>query len=179
LQKKKVIIFGLGGVGGYEAILFSRMGIGHLTGVDPDVFEISNINRQMLATSRVIGKAKAKVAEEVVTDIHPYLSTNFLQKRVDEDNVKELIQGHDIVVEAVDDMLSRVIIHRAARELGIPSVGMSGSPPTRGFVSTFFPNGISYEEALNVSVIDSILTDEKSKETNCGCKEKKKSMVFG
>ena len=45
-----------------------------------DVFEISNINRQMLATSRVIGKAKAKVAEEVVTDIHPYLSTNFLQK---------------------------------------------------------------------------------------------------
>jgi tRNA A37 threonylcarbamoyladenosine dehydratase len=41
------------------------MGIGHLTGVDPDVFEISNINRQMLATSRVIGKAKAKVAEEV------------------------------------------------------------------------------------------------------------------
>jgi molybdopterin/thiamine biosynthesis adenylyltransferase len=119
------------------------MGIGHLTGVDPDVFEISNINRQMLATSRVIGKAKAKVAEEVVTDIHPYLSTNFLQKkRVDEDNVKELIQGHDIVVEAVDDMLSRVIIHRAARELGIPSVGMSGSPPTRGFVSTFFPNGI-------------------------------------
>jgi tRNA A37 threonylcarbamoyladenosine dehydratase len=90
LQKKKVIIFGLGGVGGYEAILFSRMGIGHLTGVDPDVFEISNINRQMLATSRVIGKAKAKVAEEVVTDIHPYLSTNFLQKRVDEDNVKRI-----------------------------------------------------------------------------------------
>lgn len=74
LQKKKVIIFGLGGVGGYEAILFSRMGIGHLTSVDPDVFKISNINRQMLASSRAIGKAK-------VTDIHPYLSTNFLQKR--------------------------------------------------------------------------------------------------
>jgi tRNA A37 threonylcarbamoyladenosine dehydratase len=63
-KKKKVIIFGLGGVGGYEAILFffffSRMGIGHLTGVDPDVFEISNINRQMLATSRVIGKKQKR-----------------------------------------------------------------------------------------------------------------------
>jgi tRNA A37 threonylcarbamoyladenosine dehydratase len=157
LQKKKVIIFGLGGVGGYEAILFSRMGIGHLTGVDPDVFEISNINRQMLATSRVIGKAKAKVAEEVGQTSIRISQQIFYKKKVDEDNVKELIQGHDIVVEAVDDMLSRVIIHRAARELGIPSVGMSGSPPTRGFVSTFFPNGISYEEALNVSVIDSIL----------------------
>jgi molybdopterin/thiamine biosynthesis adenylyltransferase len=90
-----------------------------------------------------------------------------------------LIQGHDIVVEAVDDMLSRVIIHRAARELGIPSVGMSGSPPTRGFVSTFFPNGISYEEALNVSVIDSILTDEKVRKQIADVKKKKKSMVFG
>lgn len=173
LQQKKVIIFGLGGVGGYEAILFSRMGIGHLTGVDPDVFEISNINRQMLASSRVIGKAKAKVAEEVVTDIHPYLSTNFLQKRVDVDNVKGLIQEHDIVIEAVDDMPSRVIIHRAARELGIPSVGMSGSPPTRGFVSTFFPNGISYEEALNVSVIDSTLTDENVRKQIADMKKKR------
>jgi tRNA A37 threonylcarbamoyladenosine dehydratase len=81
-KKKKKIIFGLGGVGGYEAILFFTYGDwASLTGVDPDVFEISNINRQMLATSRVIGKAKAKVAEEVVTDIHPYLSTNFLQKK--------------------------------------------------------------------------------------------------
>ncbi|PFF16864.1 molybdopterin biosynthesis protein MoeB, partial [Bacillus anthracis] len=78
----------------------------------------------------------AKVAEQVVKDIHPYISTNFIQTRVDEDNVSELIKGHDIVVEAVDDMPSRVIIHRTARELGIPSVGMSGSPPTRGFVST-------------------------------------------
>jgi molybdopterin/thiamine biosynthesis adenylyltransferase len=163
-----------------KQFFFSRMGIGHLTGVDPDVFEISNINRQMLATSRVIGKAKAKVAEES-GDRHPSVSLNKFstKKRVDEDNVKELIQGHDIVVEAVDDMLSRVIIHRAARELGIPSVGMSGSPPTRGFVSTFFPNGISYEEALNVSVIDSILTDEKVRKQIADVKKKKKSMVFG
>lgn len=161
LRNKKVIIFGLGGVGGYEAILFSRMGIGHITGVDPDEFEVSNINRQMLALSSVIGEPKAKVAEQVVKDIHPYISTNFIQTRVDEDNVIELIKGHDIVVEAVDDMPSRVIIHRTARELGIPSVGMSGSPPTRGFVSTFFPTGIPYEEALNISSVGCKLTNQE------------------
>ncbi|OAJ74606.1 hypothetical protein AYJ08_08210 [Brevibacillus sp. SKDU10] len=46
---------------------------------------------------------------------------------MDEDNVLELMKGHDLAIEAVDDMPSRVIIHRTARELGIPSVGMSGS----------------------------------------------------
>ena len=80
----------------------------------------------MLALSSVVGKPKAKVAEQVVKDIYPYISTNFIQTKVDEDNVVELMKGHDIVVEAVDDMPSRVIIHRTARELGIPSVGMSG-----------------------------------------------------
>lgn len=159
LRNAKVIIFGLGGVGGYEAILFARMGVGHISGVDPDEFEISNINRQMLAQSSVIGEPKAKVAENAVKDIHPYISTNFQQMKVDEDNVAELIKGHDIVIEAVDDMPSRVIIHRTARELCIPSVGMSGSPPTRGFVSTFFPTGIPYEEAMNVSIVGQKLTD--------------------
>ncbi|QDX95402.1 molybdopterin biosynthesis protein MoeB [Brevibacillus laterosporus] len=160
LRNAKVIIFGLGGVGGYEVILCARMGLGHITGVDPDEFEVSNINRQMLATSSVIGQSKAAVAEKVATDIHPYISSTFIQASVDEDNVEELMKGHDIVIEAVDDMPSRVIIHRTARELGIPSVGMSGSPPTRGFVSSFFPDGIPYEEALNIPGMGQKLTDQ-------------------
>ncbi|HET7831364.1 MAG TPA: ThiF family adenylyltransferase [Gallionella sp.] len=159
LKKARVIIFGLGGVGGYEAVLCARMGIGHVTGVDPDEFEISNINRQMLASSRQVGKPKARAAEEIITDINPYMSVNFVQDRVDEHNVADLIRGHDIVMEAVDDMPSRVIIHRTARELNIPSVGMSGSPPTRGFVSTFFPQGIPYEQALNLPGMGEKLTD--------------------
>lgn len=159
LKKSKVIIFGLGGVGGVQAILCARMGIGHITGVDPDEFEISNINRQMLASTSVLGKAKAHVADEVVKDIYPYISTRFIQTVVDEDNVIDLMQGHDIVIEAVDDMPSRVIIHRTARELGIPSVGMSGSPPNRGFVSSFLPDGVHYEDILNLPGKGSKLTD--------------------
>lgn len=164
LRKAKVIIFGLGGVGGYEAILCARMGIGHISGVDPDEFEISNINRQMLALSSVVDQPKAKVAENVVRDINPFITTKFIQAKVDEDNVEELIKGHDIVIEAVDDMPSRVIIHRTARELCIPSVGMSGSPPTRGFVSSFFPNGVPYEEVLNVCKVGQKLTDPEMRE---------------
>ncbi len=159
LRNARVIVFGLGGVGGYEAILCARMGIGHVTGVDPDEFEISNINRQMLASSRQIGRSKARVAEDTVRDIHPFMSLKFIQDRVDEDNAVRLIRDHDIVLEAVDDMPSRVIIHRTARELNIPSVGMSGSPPTRGFVSSFFPDGVPYEKALNLPGMGEKLTN--------------------
>ena len=159
LRNARVIIFGLGGVGGYEAILCARMGIGHVTGVDPDSFEISNINRQMLASSSRVGQPKAAVAQAVVSDINPHISVRFVSDTVDEHNVTDLIRGHDIVLEAVDDMPSRVIIHRTARELGIPSVGMSGSPPTRGFVGSFFPDGIPYEKALNLPGLGEKLTD--------------------
>lgn len=160
LKESKVIIFGLGGVGGVQAILCARMGIGHVTGIDPDEFEISNINRQMLASTSVVGKAKARVGEETVKDINPYISTRFIQTSVNEENVVDLIKNHDVVIEAVDDMPSRVIIHRTARELGIPSVGMSGSPPNRGFVSSFFPDGVHYEDILNLPGKGIKLTNE-------------------
>ncbi|WP_017718275.1 HesA/MoeB/ThiF family protein [Kamptonema formosum] len=159
LKDAKVIIFGLGGVGGFEAILCARMGIGQITVADPDEFEISNINRQMLASVRGLNRPKAKVAEEVLADINPYLSCRCVRAQVDEENVVDLIEGHDLVMEAVDDMPSRVIVHRTARELGIPSVGMSGSPPTRGFVSSFFPDGIAYEVALNLPGVGEKLTN--------------------
>lgn len=159
LRNARVVIFGLGGVGGFEAILCARMGIGHITGIDPDEFEISNINRQMLASASREGQPKAKVAQDVVTDINPYLSVKFIQDKVDEHNVVEMMRGHNIALEAVDDMPSRVIIHRTARELGIPSVGMSGSPPTRGFVGSFFPDGIPYEQALNLPGLGEKLTN--------------------
>ncbi|SFW98476.1 ThiF family protein [Thermoactinomyces sp. DSM 45891] len=163
LKEAKVVIFGLGGVGGVQAILCARMGIGHITGVDADEFEVSNMNRQMLASTSVLGEAKAKVAEKAVKDINPYISTRFVQTMVDEENVIDLIKGHDVVIEAVDDMPSRVIIHRTARELGVPSVGMSGSPPNRGFVSSFFPDGVHYEDILNLPGKGVKLTDESAR----------------
>lgn len=159
LRDSKVVIFGLGGVGGVQAILCARMGVGHVTGVDPDEFEISNLNRQMVATVPNLGKDKAAAAEEAVKAINPYLSTRFVKASVDEDNAVSLIEGADVVVEAVDDMPSRVIIHRTARQLGIPSVGMSGSPPNRGFVGSFFPDGVAYEDVLNLPGKDEKLTD--------------------
>ncbi len=159
LRQSKVIIFGLGGVGGLEAILCARTGIGHISGVDPDIFEISNINRQMLATTKTVDHYKSEMTEAHLKEINPHLTTHFHSVRVDESNVLELMTGHDLVLEALDDMPSRVIVHRAAKSLGLPSISMSGSPPHRGFVSTFLPEGIAYEDALNIPVKGKSITD--------------------
>lgn len=159
LQNSKVIIFGLGGVGGMEAILCARSGIGSITGVDPDQFEISNLNRQMLAFTSTINQAKSEVTEKYLKDINPFLQTQFHCMKVTEDNVHELIQEHHLVLEALDDMPSRIIVHRAARMWGIPSIAMSGSPPHRGFVASFFPDSIDYETALSIPTAGKRMTD--------------------
>ncbi len=164
LRDSKVIIFGLGGVGGMESILCARSGIGHISGVDPDIFETSNINRQMLAMVSSLHQPKSTVTEAHLKDINPELSTSFHSVRVTEANVHALVEGHHLVLEALDDMPSRIVVHRAAQALGIPSISMSGSPPHRGFVSTFLPDGISYEAALNIktqgkTISDPVVTD--------------------
>lgn len=102
LRTAKVVICGLGGVGGYEAILCARMGVGHLTCIDKDTFDISNINRQMLASTIVLGQPKARVAEKVLKEINPFMEVKVIQAAVDEDNAVDLIKGHDVVMEAVD-----------------------------------------------------------------------------
>lgn len=173
LKNSKVIIFGLGGVGGLEAILCARSGIGHISGVDPDTFELSNTNRQMLAMSSTMNEYKSTVTEKHLKDINPFLTSNFHNTRVTEDNVNDLMQNHDLVLEALDDMPSRIVVHRAARALGIPSISMSGSPPHRGFVSSFFPNGISYEYALNIQTQGKAISDPDTTEFIQNIKKKR------
>jgi molybdopterin/thiamine biosynthesis adenylyltransferase len=155
----KVIILGLGGVGGAIAMLCVRSGIGSISGVDPDTFEVSNLNRQAFATIESLGQSKSETAKKCLLEINPHLNVCFTYAAINEDNAEELLKGHDVVIEALDDMPSRIIAHRAARKLGIPSIAMSGSPPHRGFVSTFLPEGIDYETALNLPTIGKSMQD--------------------
>lgn len=134
LRNAKVIIFGLGGVGGYEVILCARMGLGHITGVDPDEFEVSNINRQMLSFVSRIGSNKAETAAELLQDINPSINIHVTQDFVTEQNAIDLLNNTDVIVDATDDLVARVIIHRAAATLGIPSIWIAVTPPFRGGV---------------------------------------------
>lgn len=159
LRDAKVIILGLGGVGGAIASLCARSGVGSISGVDPDRFELSNLNRQAFATIESLGKPKSETAEKCLLEINPHLHLCFTFAAIDEENAEALLKDHDVVIEALDDMPSRIIAHRAARKLGIPSIAMSGSPPHRGFVSTFLPHGIDYETALNLPTLGKSMQD--------------------
>ena len=80
LASKKVILFGLGGVGSYTAEALARAGIGKLTIVDNDTVSVTNINRQLCALHSTVGKPKVEVVKERILDINPLCEVTALQK---------------------------------------------------------------------------------------------------
>jgi len=148
LRNSRVTIVGVGGVGGIAAIQCARMGIGTMHIIENDEFEASNLNRQMLSFVSRLGHPKAKVAEEMVKDINPSARITTSQEWITEENADRLLDGSDIVIDATDNLVTRVIIHRAAYRLGIPSVWIAVTPPFRGGVMTFTPDAEPYEVVL-------------------------------
>lgn len=148
LNKARVTVVGAGGVGGIALIQLARMGVGSIHVIDRDQFEASNINRQMLSSVSRLGEDKAVVAGEVLRDINPDIRLRVTQAFVGEDNAADLLADCDVVIDATDNLVSRVIIHRAAAELGIPSVWIAVTPPFRGGVMSLTPDSMPYELVL-------------------------------
>lgn len=160
LKRAAVTIVGAGGVGGQASIQCARLGVGRIRVIDKDVFEYSNLNRQMLSSLANIGQPKALAAREALSAINPDIAVEGIESWVTEDNARDLLAGCDVVIDCTDDLVSRVIIHRTARELGIPSVWIAVTPPFRGAVMTLLPGGVPYEEALNIPSLGRPLTPE-------------------
>lgn len=140
------------------------MGVGAIHVIDRDQFEASNINRQMLSSVSKLGIEKAEVAGEVLRDINPDIAVRVTQSFVTEDNAAELLADCDVVVDATDNLVSRVIIHRAAAKLGIPSVWIAVTPPFRGGVMSLTPTSMPYELVLRHPSYQKPLTPEVRKQ---------------
>lgn len=148
LRNARVTVVGAGGVGGITLIQLARMGVGAIHVIDRDQFEASNINRQMLSSVSRLGADKAAVAGDVLRDINPEIALRVTKEFVTEDNAEELLAGCDVVVDATDNLVSRVIVHRTAAKLGIPSVWIAVTPPFRGGVMSLTPDSMPYELVL-------------------------------
>ncbi len=122
LRKRKVVVVGCGGLGGHIIEMLARLGIGHLTVIDGDVFEPSNLNRQLLSTPDNLGKPKAAEAEKRVRLINPDIKVAAREAFVTEDNARELLEGHDVICDALDNVSSRKIVAKAAEDLNTPMV---------------------------------------------------------
>lgn len=106
LTRARVILFGVGGVGGWCAEALVRSGIGHLTLVDPDCVDVTNINRQLPATTRTVGCPKVDVLRERLLEINPLCDVTALQERYTLGADFQLA-GYDVIIDAIDSLTDK------------------------------------------------------------------------
>lgn len=122
LLAKKVFVAGCGGLGGHIIDMLLRVGVGGMVAADGDVFEVSNLNRQLLSDMTVIGKNKAAVAKAYARRINPDVDFVAIEDFIDDRNVKDMIRGCDIVMDALDNIPARRRLAGACEAAGIPYV---------------------------------------------------------
>ncbi len=120
LKEAVVFIAGAGGLGSSAALYLAAAGVGTLRIVDDDTVELSNLNRQILHGDADIGKKKVASAAGTLQKLNPTVKLECLPETISASNVKRLVQGADGVVDAMDNLATRILLNRAALELCIP-----------------------------------------------------------
>ena len=122
LKEKSVCIVGCGGLGGGVIEALARMGVGHMTLVDGDCFDVTNLNRQVFSNEKNIGCPKAREAARQIGEINSEIDVKACDVMLDGDNAVRLVKEHDVVVDALDNISARRILEEACEEEGIPLV---------------------------------------------------------
>ncbi|MDR2544726.1 MAG: HesA/MoeB/ThiF family protein [Methanobrevibacter sp.] len=162
-KNAEITVIGTGGIGGATLEMLARQGVGKLNFVDKDVFDLSNLNRQVMSSLDGLGRDKTLVTKEELRKINPYVETNRINQEVNEDNVEEIIEGSDILIDAVDNLITRVILTRAANKLNIPYIH-GAIHGTAGQITTFTNDTPNYEELFKFPSIGKELDDKVKKD---------------
>lgn len=148
LKQKRVLVVGCGGLGGHIIDQLARIGIGAIRAVDADVFEKSNLNRQLLCNMAQLGSSKANAAAAHIARINPDTAVEAIDEFLTESNAAALIDGCDMVMDALDNIPSRRVLAAACSKAGIPYVygAISGwvaqaaiSLPQENLIEKLFP----------------------------------------
>ena len=128
LKKSRVAIFGVGGVGGYVCEALARSGVGTFDLIDDDKVCLTNLNRQIIATRKTVGKYKVEVMKERILDINPDAKVNihqcfFLPENADEFSFNE----YDYIVDAVDTVTAKIEIIMQAKKQEVPVISSMGA----------------------------------------------------
>lgn len=122
LRGKTVAVIGCGGLGGYLIEYLARIGVGSIRCVDGDVFEESNLNRQLLSTVSNLGCSKAEAAGTRIRAINPDVLAESYPVFLQEANARDLIRGCDAVLDALDNIEARRILAKACAEENVPYI---------------------------------------------------------
>jgi molybdopterin/thiamine biosynthesis adenylyltransferase len=139
LLNSTVAVVGCGGLGGNIIEMLARLGIGNLTVIDGDIFNDSNLNRQLLCTANSIGKGKAEIAAARIKQINSSINTIYYSHFVNSENIDGFLQGSDIVVDALDNIPARLGLQKSCNRLKIPLIH-GAINNFYGQVSTILPN---------------------------------------
>ncbi len=128
LQNARVAVFGIGGVGGYVVEALSRSGVGHLDLIDNDKVSLSNLNRQIIATHKTIGKYKVDVMKERILDINPQAQIQTFQTFYlpETKNLFDFTK-YDYVVDAIDTVAGKIQLISQAKEAGTKIISCMGA----------------------------------------------------
>ncbi len=154
LNESRVCVVGCGGLGGYIIEMLARIGVGHITAIDGDVFDETNLNRQLLSNTKNIGLSKAEEAKKRMELVNPHVTIKAIITMLDESNAVDLLKGHDVVVDALDNIKSRKLIQKYSSKLNIPMIhgAIAGF---YGQVTTIYPN----DNTLDILYSDDIKTN--------------------
>jgi molybdopterin-synthase adenylyltransferase len=140
LSEARVLVVGAGGLGCPASLALAHAGVGHLTLVDPDRVDVTNLHRQLWHRTSDVGRLKAASAAAGLTRAFPELSLEALCERVDAGNAEALFRAHDVVVDATDGTATKFFLSDVAVLTGVPLV-YGGVLRMQGQVLRIDPDG--------------------------------------
>lgn len=146
LKNSKVAIFGIGGVGSFVLEALARAGIGNFILVDKDNVDLSNLNRQIIATRKTVGKPKVEVAKERILEINPNAKVEIYKEFFMPETEGILDSTMSYVVDAIDTVTAKIELVKRAQELNIPIISSMGTgnklDPTKFEVSDIYKTSV-------------------------------------
>ena len=127
LKNAKVAVFGVGGVGSFVVEALARAGVGSFVLIDKDQVSLSNINRQLIATHKTIGKLKVDVAKERILSINPEAKVETFAKFFMPGNTNILNNSITYIVDAIDTVTAKIELVMQAQKLGVPIISSMGT----------------------------------------------------
>ena len=128
LKNSRVAVFGIGGVGGYVCEALVRSGVGAFDLVDDDKVCLTNLNRQIIATRKTVGKYKTDVMKERMLEINPEVDVRVHKCFFLPENAEEFpFEEYDYIVDAVDTVTAKIALIMKAKELDIPVISAMGA----------------------------------------------------
>ena len=165
-KESKIAVIGCGGIGGSAIEMLARMGVGELIIVDKDHFDLSNLNRQVMSSLACLSKDKVEVTKERIRLINPFVKVTSFNEELTENNVEKIIGNSDIIIDALDNLITRIIISRYAKEKNIPFIH-GAIYKTQGELTVFNEDTkTNYEEMFNLPSLNKPLNKETIEKVN-------------